>query len=184
MADEISSDSDVETSADRLLAVGEEVKKRRGRPPGSKNKPRDGEEAAPAKLNQANQKKVFAGALIALFSLFAIIAGWFGYEYFQKLEENEAADGATYLLPIAEKIGGIATAAFYLAFPIWLLTTVNSKFRRKAVEAAPENSGAVSRSNAGSDSPVDGRQPVNGTPASGVGSGFVSTDPPIESRVN
>lgn len=134
MSDESTPQEDTVTasegdSAERLLAVGAEVKKRRGRPPGSKNKPKDSD--ATPKVNEGNQKRIFAGALLALFAIFGVVAGWFGYEYFDKLEMSEAEEGGTYLLPIAQKVGWIAAAAFYLSFPAWFIVTAGKKFRRK-----------------------------------------------------
>jgi hypothetical protein len=139
-------------SADELLQVGQEIRKKRGRPPGSKNKTSG--ESKP--VNETNQRRIFAGALIAMFSLLAIVLGWFGYEYHKKLEMDEAERGGTYLIPIASKIGFIATLAFYLSFPIWLLTQVNESFRKKKPETAvnrdPPRNGAVSPGTQGSSS--------------------------------
>jgi hypothetical protein len=123
-----STDSQPDT-AERLLAVTGEIRKKRGRPVGSKNRPKDGSEAP--RVNEGNQKRIFAGALIALFAILGVLAGWFGYEYYDKLELEEAEEGGTYLLPIAQKIGWIAAVCFYLSFPAWLITKASQKFRRK-----------------------------------------------------
>jgi hypothetical protein len=139
---EPSTDSQPET-AERLLAVTGEIRKKRGRPFGSKNRPKDGSEAP--KVNEGNQKRIFAGALIALFAILGVLAGWFGYEYYDKLELEEAEEGGTYLLPIAQKIGWIAALAFYLSFPAWMITKASQKFRRKvdADTAQPSPSSTV-----------------------------------------
>jgi len=169
----MSDEAPVETaSAETLLEVGQEIRKRRGRPPGSKNKPKDDE----SPVGKKDQKAIFAGALVALFSLLAIILGWFGYEYYKRLEQEEAERGATYLVPIASKVGFIATLAFYLSFPIWLLTTVNGSFRKRKPEtAAPtasSNGSGVSPAPSGSAVPGDSglvrpesEPPANGSPS-------------------
>ncbi len=169
MSDTPESDNVPTASADELMQVGAEVRKRRGRPPGSKNRAKDGSESLPSGVNQSNQRRIFAGALIALFSLLAIVLSWFGYEYHKKLEMDEAERGGTYLIPIASKIGFIATLAFYLSFPIWLLTQVNESFRKKKPETAPTagsgRNGAVSpgtlESSVSGGAPGEGAEPTS-----------------------
>ena len=131
MADEINTqpESD-ESAADRLLSLGAETKKRRGRPPGSKNRPKDAAAPGEVSVSQPNQRKIFAGALVALFSILSVVMSWFGYEYYKRIAAEEAEEGATYLMPISQKIGWIATGAFYLSFPAWLIMQVNERFRK------------------------------------------------------
>ena len=155
-----------ELNSDRLTQAGEEVKERRGRPKGSKNK-------TSAKVNQTNQRRIFAGALIALFALLGMVLAWFGYEYAEKLTIEEAEEGGTYLIPIADKIGWIATAAFYLSFPAWFILKASEKFRRKVESPAspPTNERAVGGSPGPGDSspvsfPVQGN---GGSPAADQG---------------
>lgn len=136
MSEETQVETVPEESADRLLAVGDEVRKRRGRPPGSKNRAKDDSGKEP-KVNETNQRRIFAGALIALFSILAIFLGWFGYEYHKKLEFADAEEGGTYLLPISQKIGSIAAFAFYLSFPAWMIAQVNMRFRKKVEGPKP-----------------------------------------------
>ena len=133
MADETNTQTESdETAAERLISVGAEIKRKRGRPPGSKNKPKDGTQAGDVSVSQPNQRKIFAGALVALFSILAVVMSWFGYEYYKKIAAEEAEEGAIYLLPISQKIGWIATGAFYLSFPSWLIMQVNERFRKTA----------------------------------------------------
>jgi hypothetical protein len=174
-------DTSTATVADRLESVGTEIKKRRGRPPGSKNRPKDGSEPASSGINlsASNQRKIFGGALIALFSLLAIVLAWFGYEQVEKLTTEEAEEGGTYLLPLSEKIGWLATAMFYLSFPAWLLRTANAKFaKRKAEPVSTASSNDTGSRPAGDASPVSPSQGANGTPIPASG-GFISQDPPI-----
>ena len=134
--DDTSPGIEQETSAENLLAVGEEVRKRRGRPPGSKNRPKDGSESP--KVNEGNQRRIFAGALVALFAILGVVAGWFGYEYYEKLTVEEGLEGGTYLIPISQKIGWIAATAFYLSFPAWMILKASEKFRKKVEPFAAE----------------------------------------------
>lgn len=157
-----SASTESEASADHLLTIGQEVKRRRGRPPGSKNRPKD-ENGLP-KVNESSQRKIFAGAIVFLFMLLGVVLGWFGYEYHDKLSTDEAEEGGTLLIPIAAKVGWIAAAAFYLSFPAWCLIKINEKFRRK-VEPIAANSPATNGSpNPGSPSPVS-TDNANRTPA-------------------
>jgi hypothetical protein len=170
MAEFTESEPEGQDSAERLLAVAEESRKKRGRPPGSKNRPKDDD--APVKVNEGNQKRIFAGALRALFIALGAIAGWFGYEYYREITEKEADEGGTLLLPIAQKIGWVATAAFYLAFPAWLLNTMAHSFRKKVDSVEPQASPSPPGS-APSPTPA-GLPPVvasNGAPTGG-GPGF------------
>jgi hypothetical protein len=131
MADETTTEVETdESAAERLMSLGAETKRKRGRPPGSKNRPKG--EVGDVSVSQPNQRKIFAGALVALFSILSIIMAWFGYEYHKKIQAEEAEEGATYLLPISQKIGWIATGAFYLSFPAWLIMQVNERFRKVA----------------------------------------------------
>lgn len=122
-----------ESTVNDLLAVGEQVRRRRGRPPGSKNRPKDGSEPT-SKINQSTQRDILAGALIALFGILAVILGFFGYEYYNKLEFEEAQEGGKYLLPISQRFENIAKVANWLSFPAWLIQQINKRFR-KQVEA-------------------------------------------------
>ena len=161
---------DEESSAERLLAIGEETRKR-GRPKGSKNKPSDGE----SKISQTNQRTIFKGAIIALFSLLAIMLSWAGYEQVEPLTDSEAEEGGTFLLPISQRIGWVAAAAFYLSFPAWLIIQINRKFRKRpetAVEAPRTEIPGVSPSTPGNTSPDATRQSGNGAPVPGGAAGF------------
>jgi hypothetical protein len=164
MADDFATDTETE-SVDRLMAAGDEIRRKRGRPPGSKNRPKNGDETPAVKVSAASQRKIFAGALVGLFALLGVILAWFGFEKVDDLNEDEADQGATYLLPIAEKIGAIATVAFYMSFPVWFLTKITEKFRKKPDPAqippaigspAPGNS-AASSGQGSSDSPASGQ---------------------------
>jgi hypothetical protein len=170
MSDETVETLDSESSAERLLSVGAEVKKRRGRPPGSKNKPRAGDDSD-FNVSTSDSKKIFAGALIGLFALLGIALGWFGYEKIEDLTQEEAEEGGKYLLPISQKIGWIAVAAFYLSFPAWLIVNVSKKFRKKpevTVEAPRTEVPGVSRSapveNSLENAPDVLKTPLNGGP--------------------
>ena len=162
--DDTSPGVEAEDSADRLLAVGEEVRKRRGRPPGSKNRPKDGSESP--KVNEGNQCRIFAGALVALFAILGVVAGWFGYEYYEKLTVEEGLEGGTYLIPISQKIGWIAATAFYLSFPAWMILKASEKFRKKVEPSAePSSSPRGDVAANGSQAPV-GNSAV--TPSPGI----------------
>ena len=168
--DDTSPGVETEDSADRLLAVGEEVRKRRGRPPGSKNRPKDGSESP--KVNEGNQRRIFAGALVALFAILGVVAGWFGYEYYEKLTVEEGLEGGTYLIPISQKIGWIAATAFYLSFPAWMILKASEKFRKKVEPSAagPEvNSGIPANGSQvpAGNSTIDPSPGNNGSPAGG-----------------
>ena len=173
MSDETVETLDSESSAERLLAVGSEVKKRRGRPPGSKNKPRDSD-SGDFSVSTSDTKKIFAGALIGLFALLGIALGWFGYEKIEDLSQEEAEEGGKYLLPISQKIGWIAVAAFYLSFPAWLIVNVSKKFRKKpdvAVEAPRTAVPGVSPPGPIENSPENAPD-VPGTPLNSGPAGF------------
>jgi hypothetical protein len=139
-----------DTSVERLLSVG----KKRGRPPGSKNRPKDDDDGPP-RVNQSIQIGIFATALIALFAVIGAIAGWFGYEQYESLSSEEAEEGGKCLVPIAAKIGWIATAAFYLSFPAWLIAKLPKKFRKKVEPTAVAAPGMAASQANGSYPPGD-----------------------------
>jgi hypothetical protein len=166
MADEMSTQTESdESAAERLMSVGAEIKRKRGRPPGSKNRPKN--EVGDVSVSQPNQRKIFAGALVALFSILSVVMAWFGYEYVKKIQAEEAEEGATYLMPISQKVGWIATGAFYLSFPAWLIMQVNERFRKAAptVETPATRVPGVSPGTAGNSGP-DGRHTVEIPPTS------------------
>lgn len=117
------------------LTTGE-PKKRRGRPPGSKNKPRE-ETLAPN----------LEGAIKGIFFVCALIAKWLGYEQTEDLTDSEVKEGARSFTPIAQKLPWIATLATYIGPPIWLYMTISRKFTKRAQNG---------NGNADSDSPGSG----------------------------
>jgi hypothetical protein len=115
----------------RLADAGAEVKARRGRPPGSRNRVT----GTPEK--DANVER-FGGAVLVFFALIGFILGRFGYEKTSDLTTKEAEQGALHLIPIADKLGWLVTLTVWLGFPFWMLTKIGEHFtKRKAVKEAP-----------------------------------------------
>lgn len=108
-----------------------EIKKRRGRPPGSRNRPKESEGIA---TNLEN-------AIRGFFGLLAVIAGWFGYEQTEELTDAEAKEGARAFVPIAQKFPWFSTVAAYIGAPVWLLLMMRRKFARKVNRNEPVGSG-------------------------------------------
>ena len=128
-----------------------EVKKKRGRPPGSKNKPKE-ESLAPN----------LEGAIRGIFFLCALIAKLFGYDQTEDLTESEVKEGARSFTPIANKLPWIVTVATYIGPPIWLYTMISRKFTKRKetqsgnTETAPAENSGVSGNPPGNQIPVDG----------------------------
>lgn len=124
-ADEI----EVKASGGATDAAGE-VKKRRGRPPGSKNKPKGGDDSLAINLESA---------IRGIFGLLSVILGWFGYEQTEDLTDDECKKGAAAFVPIAGKIPVVAKIAIYIGAPVWFLTMMRKKFARKGPRNEGEN---------------------------------------------
>ena len=101
--------------------------KRRGRPAGSKNKPKDDE--------KERVRQRLAGVILAVFQLFGFVGSWLGYEYDPKLTSEEAAEGAVHFEPLAERYPRIIAIAGWIGAPIWLLTKMTEKFHRRREKA-------------------------------------------------
>lgn len=135
------------TSPSVTETVGE-IKKRRGRPPGSKNKARE-ETITPSIEN----------AIKGLFGFLSLMAGWFGYEQTEELTDSEAKDGARAFTPIIQKHPWLSPWLAYIGAPVWLLITMRKKFRRKNAESNETNNARPSTdSDSSSGQLVDGRQ--------------------------
>lgn len=121
MLDEME-DGTVTISSPSTTDAAGEIKKRRGRPPGSKNKPKGAEvESLSASLENA---------IRGLFAIAALLAGWFGYEQTEELTDSEAKEGARAFAPIAVKVPWLANVAMYIGAPVWLIVTMRRKFAR------------------------------------------------------
>lgn len=158
MSDEAGEAAQTESqdSAEAIMAAGAEVRKRRGRPPGSKNRTR--EPGEPPRINQSLQADIFASSLIALFAIIGLFARWFGYEKYEDLTMDEAREGGKCLIPIAAQIGWLATAALYLSFPAWVIAKFPQKYRKKVEPKAqvPTTAQAANGSRPPSETSVDG----------------------------
>jgi hypothetical protein len=104
-----------------------EVKKRRGRPPGTKNKPKIEDSTI---VTLENTIKGF-------FGLLSFLAGWFGYEQTEDLTDSEAKEGAKAFAPIFAKFPWLTPWFAYIAAPLWLLTMMSRKFAKKGQNEKP-----------------------------------------------
>lgn len=143
---------------ERLNEAGEAVKRRRGRPPGSKNKPKADER------NALIQR--LAGVVALLFFVLGFVAKMFGYEYKEKLDTDELKEGAEHLVPIADKLGVILTIATYIGFPLWVIAKVADKFAKKESRTGKQPMTAVPGNPP--DSLADGATPTPSVSPSGV----------------
>lgn len=123
MLDEMEGGS-IEIPTGGVSEAAGEIKRKRGRPPGSKNKPK-GEAVANMAVSLEN-------AIRGIFAIFGLIAGWFGFEQTEELTEAEAKEGARAFAPIAAKLPWLAETAVWIGAPVWLLITMRKKFARKA----------------------------------------------------
>ena len=115
------SDSLLDENEVEIPAASGEPKKRRGRPPGSKNKPRGTSESLPVNLENA---------IRGIFAICGMLAKWFGYEQVEELTDEEAKEGSRALVPIANKIPWLANVAVWIGAPVWFIVTLNKKFRK------------------------------------------------------
>lgn len=136
-----------------------EIRRRRGRPPGTKNKPK--EETLSVTLE---------GAIEGVFMALTWIAGFFGYEKTGDLTEGERKDGAKAFAPIVSKMPWLIPWLAFIGAPIWLLRVLSSKLRRKDVPAGntdgPDNT-SIDSSEPGPETEQSGTRPTLGTISAG-----------------
>jgi hypothetical protein len=129
-------DGMIDVPSNEITNTAGEIRKRRGRPPGSKNK---------TKIAQADDSlsSALENAIRGFFSIISLFAGWFGYEQAEDLTEKEIKDGAKAFGPIAAKVPWFASVAVWIGAPVWLLITIQKKFRSK--REYPSTSSAVNK---------------------------------------
>lgn len=108
---------------ERLETAGEVVKKRRGRPPGSKNKPKEDERTA--------RLERLAAVVSLVFFLASIVAKWFGFNKTADLTKDELMEGARHLDPLSGRLEFILSVASWIGFPLWFIAKMQDKFKRK-----------------------------------------------------
>ena len=132
--------------------------KRRGRPPGSKNKPKE-QTVSPDAALQTLKAALHGFMLLAGFALWL-----FGVKQKEEYTDSEVEADAKQLLPIAMRYMAVVTALSWIGAPIVIVNRIRQKFDFANREKKAAKGKHLKDVSAPSDNPVASPLPVTADP--------------------